>query len=398
MAKNAIDGDVLAAAPQRTKHIDGYMKHSTFRIFLAGKLPFITVISILLSIIVGFACASYFDGIVYGLYSAAAIQCFAALPVIFMLDSLPLYSSAKRLGKMGAMIAGKTGAEKIENANAAVLNADELFPSGTVQLHQMKLLSDNSIDDTIIRAASLTDALSSPLSPIFKKIAGTGGNVVLPDSDTVKYEDKMGISGWVDNKLLFIGNRTLMEAHGIEVPSVEVDRKILRKGLFPVYVATENKACALITVRYTVRPDIARELRRVSALGVTMLINSSDPNMTEEMICDYFGLYEDSVKVMSAAGCHMYKNAVTPNESCFAPAAYKGNPMGLAAIIGNAGKIKKSNLTLTVLYVILSVLGAVLFAYMSFDGSGSLMSGASVLLYSLISTAVSYILYLTQKP
>ena len=299
---------------------------------------------------------------------------------------------------MGAMIAGKTGAEKIENANAAVLNADELFPSGTVQLHQMKLLSDNSIDDTIIRAASLTDALSSPLSPIFKKIAGTGGNVVLPDSDTVKYEDKMGISGWVDNKLLFIGNRTLMEAHGIEVPSVEVDRKILRKGLFPVYVATENKACALITVRYTVRPDIARELRRVSALGVTMLINSSDPNMTEEMICDYFGLYEDSVKVMSAAGCHMYKNAVTPNESCFAPAAYKGNPMGLAAIIGNAGKIKKSNLTLTVLYVILSVLGAVLFAYMSFDGSGSLMSGASVLLYSLISTAVSYILYLTQKP
>ena len=72
--------------------------------------------------------------------------------------------------------------------------------------------------------------------------------------------------------------------------------------------------------------------------------------------------------------------------------------MGLAAIIGNAGKIKKSNLTLTVLYVILSVLGAVLFAYMSFDGSGSLMSGASVLLYSLISTAVSYILYLTQKP
>ena len=129
-----------------------------------------------------------------------------------------------------------------------------------------------------------------------------------------------------------------------------------------------------------------------------MLINSSDPNMTEEMICDYFGLYSDSVKVMSAAGCHMYKNAVTPNESCFAPAAYKGNPMGLAAIIGNAGKIKKSNLTLTVLYVILSVLGAVLFAYMSFDGSGSLMSGASVLLYSLISTAVSYILYLTQKP
>ena len=398
MAKNAIEGDVLAAAPQRTKHIDSYMKYSTFRIVLSGKLPVITVISLLLSVVVGLACTAYFDGVLYGFYSAAAIQCFAALPVIFMIDNLPLYSSAKRLAKMGAMIAGKTGAERVENANAAVFSADELFPSGTVQLHRLQVLSDNSIDDTIIRAASLTEAMRSPLAPIFKKIAGTGGNTVLPDSDTVKYEDRMGISGWVDDKLLFIGNRTLMEAHGIEVPSVELDRKILRQGLFPVYVASQDKACALITVSYTVREDIAKELRRVSALGVTMLINSSDPNMTEEMICDYFGLYSDSVKVMSAAGCHMYKNAVTPTPSYSAPAAYKSNPLGLAAIISNASKIKKSNLLLTVLYVISAVLGSVLFAYMSFDGSGSLMGGTTVLFYSLISAVVSYILYLTQKP
>lgn len=398
MAKNAIEGDVLAAAPQRTKHIDSYMKYSTFRIVLSGKLPVITVISLLLSVVVGLACTAYFDGVLYGFYSAAAIQCFAALPVIFMIDNLPLYSSANRLSRMGAMIAGKTGAERIENANAAVFSADELFPSGTVQMHRLQVLSDNSIDDTIIRAASLTEAMRSPLAPIFKKIAGTGGNTVLPDSDTVKYEDRMGISGWVDDKLLFIGNRTLMEAHGIEVPNVELDRKILRQGLFPVYVASEAKACALITVRYTARGDIAKELRRVSSLGVTMLINSSDPNMTEEMICDYFGLYSDSVKVMSAAGCHMYKNAVTPTSSYPAPAAYKSNPIGLAAIISNASRIKKSNLLLTVLYAISAVLGTVLFAYISFDGSGSLMGGATVLLYSLISAVISYILYLTQKP
>lgn len=398
MAKNAIEGDVLAAAPQKTKHINDYMKYSTFRVFLAGKLPVITAVSLILSIVMGFACAAYFDGVLYGFYSAAAIQCFAALPVIFMIDNLPLYSSAKRLSHMGAMIAGKTGAERIENANAAVFSADELFPSGTVQMHQLQILSDNSIDDTIIRAASLTEAMRSPLAPIFKKIAGTGGNNVLPDSDTVKYEDRMGISGWVDNRLLFIGNRTLMEAHGIEVPSIELDRKILRQGLFPVYVATQDKACALITVRYTVRADIAKELRRVSALGVTMLINSSDPNMTEEMICDYFGLYSDSVKVMSAAGCHMYKNAVTATPASSAPAAYKSNPLGLAAIISNATRIKKSNLLLTVLYMISAVLGSVLFAYMSFDGSGTLMSGITLLIYSLASTAISYILYLTQKP
>lgn len=398
MAKNSIEGDVLAAAPQRTEHIDDYMKYSTFGIFFGGKLPAVTVLSLILSLITGLACALYFEGLIYGMYSAAVIQCLAALPTIFFIDSLPFYSAAKRLNRLGAMIAGKTGAERIENANAAVFSADEIFPSGTVTLHRMKVLSENSLDDTIIRAASLTDCLGSPLAPIFKKIAGTGNITALPDSDTVKYEDRMGISGWVDNRLLFIGNRTLMEAHGIDVPSVEVDRRLLRQGYFPVYVASADTACALLAVQYSVNPEIAHELRKLSALGVTMLINSSDPNLTEEMICDYMGLYDDSVKVMSSAGCHMYKNSVTFTKRYSAPAAYKGNPVGLAAILTSACRIKKSNTVLTVLYVLFSVMGAIIFAYMSFDGSGTLISSLWVLIYNLACTVISYILYLTAKP
>lgn len=398
MAKNSIEGDVLAAAPRRTAHIDDYMKYTSFRVYFSGKLPVITVVSLLLSVILGFACAAYFDGMLYGFYSAAVVQCIAAVPVLFLIDDMPLYSASKKLARRGAEIAGKMGAEYLEKVNAIVLSSEDLFPSGTVTLHNMQLLSDNSIDDTIMRAASLTDSLASPLAPIFKKIAGTVGDFVMPDSDTVKYEDKMGVSGWVNNKLLFVGNRTLMEAHGIDVPSIETDRKLLRRGYFPVYVATDDKACALLAVQYTVKPELAREFRRISAMGITMLIDSSDPNLTEEMICDYMGLYDDSVKVMSTAGCHMYKNAVTYTEHCSAPAAYKGNPVALAALVSSAVKIKKSSLLLAVFYALSCVAGVVMFAYTSFSGSGSVLGSAAVLLYCLISTAVSAILYFTGKP
>ena len=398
MAKNSIDGDVLAAAPRKTAHIDDYMKYTSFRVYFGGRLPIMTVVSLLLSVILGFACAAYFDNMLYGFYSAAAIQCIAAAPVLFLIVDLPLYSASKRLARRGAAIAGKMGAEYIEKANAIVISSEDLFPSGTVTLHNMQLLSDNSIDDTIMRAASLTDSLSSPLAPIFKKIAGTAGDFVMPDSDTVKYEDKMGISGWVNNKLLFVGNRTLMEAHGIDVPSIETDRKLLRRGYFPVYVATDDKACALLAVQYSVKPELAREFRKISAMGITMLIDSSDPNLTEEMICDYMGLYDDSVKVMSTAGCHMYKNAVTFTEHCSAPAAYKGNPAALASIVSSAVKIKKSSLLLAVFYALSCVAGVVLFAYASFGGSGSVIGSGAVLLYCLIGTAISVILYLTGKP
>ena len=162
----------------------------------------------------------FFDGSLYGVCAAAAILCLTALPISLLIDALPLYHASKKLSKKGAMLAGKTGAELVEQANAVVINANDIFPSGTVTLHQMKVLSENNLEDTLLRAASLTETMQSPLSPIFKKIAGNSNITVLPDSDTVKYEEAMGISGWVDNRLLFIGNRTLMEAHGISVPDL----------------------------------------------------------------------------------------------------------------------------------------------------------------------------------
>lgn len=398
MAKNAIDGDTLIAAPQKCRTVSDFIKYSKFGSFMGGKLPTITVLSLVLSIITGFAAATYFSGLVYGFYATAAIQCFAALPSLFFIDNFPLYSAAKKLNKSGCMIAGKTGAQHIEMANAMVIDSSVLFPSGTVTLHQMKVLSDNNLDETIIRAASLTKCLNSPLAPIFQKIAGASNIVTLPDSDTVKYENALGISGWVDDKLLFIGNRTLMEAHGIVVPSIEVDHKILKSGYFPVYVASGDKACALLVVQYSVNPEVALQLRKITKMGVTLLVNNSDPNITSQMICDYLGLYDDAVMIMTNAGSSMYKNTVPKVDSCSAPAVYRANPLSLAKLIISAAKITKSNSLLTVLYIISAILGIIIFAYSSFAGSGSLISSGTVLLYSLICTAVTYILYLTQKP
>lgn len=398
MARNTIDGDALIAAQHGYDKNNDIMKHLTYNKNLGGKLPLVTVMSLSLSLITGIASAIYFDGFIYGLYAATAIQCFASLPCLFFIDTLPLFSSSKKLGKMGAAILGKAGAEQIEQANAFVINSADIFPKGTVTLHKMQILSENNLDDTLIRAASLTEYTGNTLAPIFKSIAKSGNVTVLPDADTVKYEERLGISGWVDNRLLFIGNRTLMETHGIKVPSIEVDRRILSNGYFPVYVATREKACALLIIQYSVDPKIAKELKHLTNIGVTMLVNNTDPNLTEEMLCDYIGLYEDSVKVMSSAGSYMYKNATAPAETVSAPAIFKKSPLALPAILNCATKIKRSNIILTLSYIICACLGAIVFAYTSFGGSGEPLSQTVTLLYGICTTVISYLIYLTEKP
>lgn len=398
LARNSIEGDSLIATQLGFKNLTDLMKYTTYGKPLGGKLSLITLISLILSVIMGFVSAIYFGGFINGLYTATAIQCFASLPCLFFIDTFPLFASSRKLKKSGAAIFGKTAAEQIELANAFVINSADIFPKGTISLYKMQVLSENNLEDTLIRAASLTEYTGNTLAPIFKSIVNTGNISVLPDADTVKYEERLGISGWVDNRLLFIGNRTLMETHGIKVPSIDVDRKILSQGYFPVYVATREKACALLIIQYSVDHKIAKELRKITNIGVTMLVNNTDPNITEEMLCDYIGLYEDSVRVMSSAGSYMHKNATVPVDTISAPAVFKKNPIALPTVLNCATKIKRSNFLLNICYVICASLGVIIFAYTSFKGSGEPLSQTVTLLYGIITTVISYFIYLFDRP
>lgn len=398
MAKNAIEGDALIAVGRPTVMVGDFMKYTEYSSPLGNRMRVVNVASAFVALMFGIVCGTYFHEAVYGFYGAAVIMMIAAIPTLFFIDNLPVYNAATRLNKKGAMIAGMAAAEHLETANAVVISSRELFPDGTVTMRDMKVLSDNNIDEIIMRAASLTEAANSPLAPIFKRIAGTNKAYTVPDSDTVKYEELRGISGWVENEILFIGNRTLMEAHSIAVPDVEVDRKILRRGYFPVYIATSDKVCALLMVQYNVDAETAHELYRLTSLGVTVLVDNCDPNLTDDMICDYMGLYEGAVKTMSNSGVHMYRNATAPTDRCSAPAAFRGKPLTLFTIVNCAARMKRSNLILTLFYLIITVLGAVIFAYLSLSGSDVPVSGSTVLLSELLAMLLSYLIYLIKKP
>ena len=397
MAKNTIDGDVLVCAHKKTDFIEDFLKHWEFPNTEITKRPILFYITVVITVL-GAAAANFYYDLFSAFYCAAVVSCISAIPTLFFIDAFPLSSASKKLNKSGAMISGLQGAERIENANAAVVSVKDIFPEGTISMYSMKVLSDNNIDETILKAASLTAAVGSPLEAIFKHIAGTNSSYSIPDSDTVKYEKRLGISGWVDNELLFIGNRSLMEAHGIQIPSVEIDKKILRRGYFPVYVATENTACALVVIQYDVRRDIAKELRKTTELGVTLLVDNCDPNINEEMICDYFGLYEDSVKIMTNAGVYMHKNATPATQSCSSPAAYRGSSLNFIKLINCASNIKKSNLILSVLYSIFTIFGILYFIYVSFSGTLTIPAATTVLSYVLVATVLSIIGFLIRKP
>lgn len=392
MARNSIEGDVLAASSVKTSNIQDFLKNTYSDTALGGALGKLIVTVLTVSVAVGAVVAvrhtsllSFFE------FCSFALMLFAA-PTLLFADVLPFSRAAKRLNRLGAALFSVNGAKNLDMANAITITSSQLFPDGTLSLHDMKVL-DNNIDATLIDAAAITNEIGSPLKGIFNSIAKTRP-VDIPEADTIKYEERLGISGWINDRRIFIGNRTLLEAHGISTPPIEVDKKILRQGYFPVYLAVNGKPCALLVVKYNVKREIAVRLQRLVNIGVTFLVDSCDPNLTGEMICDYFGLYSESVRVMGGLGCQLNKNTTEFQENFSSPACHKGGFSGLLEIFCSAGKIKKGVNMGTGLHIALSLALLLFFVYNSLVGAVMPFDSMFVTVGNLISFAIYLIVYL----
>ena len=397
IAHDAVEGEALIAAGKKTVNIHDFLKNSYCDDPTAPKITAVSIISLAVALIM----------LVYGIITSDVATALSVLVSVLaiaspfssnILGNLPLYLAALHLNKNGAMLSGHKATEDIEQVNAVVFDIGSIFPRGTVKMFDMKVLSPNDLERTIFNAAAVTTSINSPLGHVFRRIARTSEEYVLPPADSVKYENRLGISGWVGDHSLLIGNRTLMETHGVAVPSIEVDKKILRNGYFPVYVASDGKPCALLIVGYEDRDDIATELHRLCNTGVTLLINNCDPNVTEEMLCDYFGLPEGFVKLMQSGSVRKYQDMTEYSENTSAGAAYDGSAAGLASTVTAAIKVKKLTSVMSVLHIMLLVIGLVAAIVLAVTGRFDILTPLHILIYSAASALLVRLTAFLSRP
>ena len=168
---------------------------------------------------------------------------------------------------------------------------------------------------------------------------------------------------------------------------------MLRKGYFPVYVACDQRACALLIVKYSPDEEIQNNLIKLVNTGVTLLVNNCDPNITEEMLCDYYSIYPDSVKIMDHIGSAKYKNAVNYQETTSAHAFTNGDILSYLTLLNYSIKLRKVSAVLLALYIITAVICASIFALVSLNGALSIMSVGICLMIQAVSLCISLLGY-----
>ncbi len=391
MARSSISGEVLAAGVKRTGTVTDFLLHTACDTPFANHLSTVTIVFLALAVVFAAVIGISHSSFNSALCAGVTVLSIFAMPTYSFSEFFPLDDLSKRLYRLGAMVCGKFSASRIEQANAVVVTSAELFPEGSIELFNINPLGSNNIDATLTAAAAVARAIDSPLVSVFNTFVDSSEN--LPSTDSVKYEDNLGISGWVGDDHYFIGNRTLMEAHGIRVPALEVDRKILHRGFFPIYVACNQRACALMVVRYRINRKVRSELVKMINAGITLLIDNCDSNITVQMLSDYYDLYPDSIKIMDHKGVHNYKNAVNYSESYSSHAAHIGSSFAFFSIINGCLKLRFLSNLICSAHIVLASLFCVIYALAGLDGTLTLLHISACLIIELICLALSAIIY-----
>ena len=370
-------GETLICARRQSDDLKGFLQYSLALDPYEQSYLKSLIISVSLALVSGLIYGLVSLNAVMGVSLATAVFCLFAPFSTLIVNGFGISSICKLLRTKGAVLAGYAAAEEISNANVIELEAAELFDGDTVNLFNFKTFDNYPFQQAIADAAAITSAVNSPLAGMFNKIVSTN-KIVLPQVDNVEYEEKMGVTGWVNDKKTIIGNRMVMESHNVPVPPLDFDKKIIMDGKFPVYLAVDGQLTAVFIVGYSVKKQMVMRIRKLVNTGVTMLVRTTDPNVTDTLICSKYGIPDDSVIIMTSSAANYYSEITEKSEVEPAMLVSRNARGFIDAYIQSINAKQSASLASVLIFIgciVLSILGIVL----SFLGYFNIITALTVI-------------------
>jgi hypothetical protein len=315
-------------------------------------------------------------------FTAFTVSACLCVPVGGALSvSLPLARLSRLAARCGGMTVGWDAVERFSGTDSVMIDAQDLFPRGTVVLNGIQTFAGQRIDEAILDATALTQAVGGTLSDLFSQIVKTRGEE-LPHVERPVYEEDLGISGTVSDRIILIGTGELLKRHGVDAPSHDYEEKYRRAGKVPIYLASGGLLVAMFLVFYRSDRRRASELHRLEANGITLLVRTLDPNITPDLIAGCFGLSRYSVSVLPKRLGDVYASLqADPPERASAVLATKGRAFAMMRLLTACSR-QRSNITIGVaLQTAGAALGFALAAFFTACGGLRQLSATALLLF-----------------
>ena len=349
------------------------------------------ILAALLSLLFNRTDAGMPEKIVTALSAMCGLVTMCSSFALMLIVNLPLARASKKYLQSSAVLLGYSGVEEYSDTNSVLIDAEQLFPDGMVDLVNLKAMSSTLIEDCILYAASLSCQAGGIMKPTFYKMLRGKTEMLFPVESYI-YEDGLGLSGWIEHKRVLFGNSELMQNHSIEGLPTLAKESEYSKGNIPIYLSISGVVSAIFFIRVSPNLTVSKWLQELTDRNVTVVIRTVDSFVSAKFLSEMFDVDTAKLKLLPFRFHSDYAKETAYVPKISSPLICSGHFPSIAMLICGTKNIQALSVMGMMLQLTSSALGALIAVIMVIIGSLGQLSATIVLVYNLVWLAVTLLL------
>ena len=216
----------------------------------------------------------------FALVNAVAVLLIACPCALGLATPMSIMVGMGRGARAGVLVRDAQALQLLAEVDTLVVDKTGTLTEGRPRLAAVVAASGFAEDDVLRLSASLERSSEHPLAAaLVEGAASRGLALVEPLSFTA--ESGRGVTGIVDGRQVAVGNRVLLEAHGIAAdPLAPRAETMRREGKTVMMVAIDGRLAGLVAVADRVKAMAAETLAALRAEGLAIVMLTGDNRTT----------------------------------------------------------------------------------------------------------------------
>ena len=391
----------ILAAMRRTDFLTDFLRYSYSAditdTFCRKTVPLCLIFSAAVSVLLAFFRTGSFlsaDSLAFGFSLFSMLMCACSCIGLPLVANIPLENISNTTLKNKGILLGYQSVDDLYDANSMLVESGMLFPDNTIRLGGIKVFSSTKIDEALLDAASLTHYSGSVLQQLFADVI-SGRETLLYNIENFSVEEGNGMSGWINNRRILLGNRELMESHNIEGMPTKGQETEYSKGHEPLYLSISGNLAALFIVDIVPDRNVKKWAEKLIKKKICLIVKSDDHFITEDSISEYYSIPKDMIRVIPKKLYEDFDAETKHVVRMSASMACTGKFTSFAQLILGI-KIIHSSATLGLIFQTASILLGLALSMMlifskAFEFDYVYMSATAMVIYNLIVTGLTYL-------
>jgi P-type Cu+ transporter len=234
----------------------------------------------------------------YALVAAVSVLIIACPCALGLATPMSIMVGIGRGARAGVLVKDAEALERFEKVDTLVVDKTGTLTEGRPEVVAVKVAPGWREDDVLRLVGTVERGSEHPLAAAIVTAAKAQGLALEEASDFSAPAGK-GAAGTVAGRRVIAGNRTMMDAAGIDVTALEADAEVLRReGATALFAAVDGRAAGVIAIADPLKPAAPAAVAALRRAGLRIVMLTGDNRATAQAVARRLGIAEVEAEIM----------------------------------------------------------------------------------------------------